>query len=293
MCVAIFATDYGTGSAFAQRNPGISTKPAGKTVGIRRAEEKMPLAQSAEGDNASFEAAMKGEAWAQTKLGKNYVAEEDPARIKQGAMLLEAAAKQNNAEALYALGVMSVSGRGVPRSDAAAFDYMWRAAEAGLPDAQYELALMYIDGKGTIKNPEAATSWARKAENQGCRKALPLLGRLMLESADYHAREDALAMMQHAAEEGRTEAVLFLARTYSRGEFGVPIDEGRAETLLKPVAENGDAECQFALASLYRFGSNYENQRDLATQWLQRAADQGHVKAVEILKGEQSKASRQ
>lgn len=293
LCLAISAVGFGTATAFAQRNPRVSTKPAGKSPGTTRAPEKTPLVQPAESDSGLFDAAMKGDAQAQTKLGKAYVGEDDPARVKQGSMLLEAAAKQNNADALYALGVMSVTGRGVPRSDAAAFDYMWRAAEAGLPDAQYDLALMYADGKGTVKNSEAATKWAQKAENQGCRKALPLLGRLMLESADYQAREDALAMMQRAADEGRTEAILFLARTYSRGEFGVPIDENRAEKLLKPVAETGDAECQFALASLYRFGSSYENQRDLATQWLQRAADLGLAKAVEILKGEQSKLPEQ
>ena len=63
-------------------------------------------------------------------------------------------------------------------------------------------------------------------------------------------------------------------------------DEKLAEELLKPQADKGDAESQFALASLYQFGETFAARRDEAQVWLQRAADQGHPKALEILRGE-------
>jgi TPR repeat protein len=62
--------------------------------------------------------------------------------------------------------------------------------------------------------------------------------------------------------------------------------------LLKPAAERGDADCQMTLASLYKFGDTFATRRDEAQVWLKRAADQGHPKALEILRSESEEIQR-
>ncbi len=89
--------------------------------------------------------------------------------------------------------------------------------------------------------------------------------------------------MGRAIASGHIEATLMLATAYGRGSIGMPKDEAQAEAILKPAAERGDADCQLALASLYKFGDSFAKRRALAYDWLQRAAEQGQPKALEIL----------
>jgi hypothetical protein len=93
--------------------------------------------------------------------------------------------------------------------------------------------------------------------------------------------------MNRAIENGHIQATLMLATAYGRGSLGMPKDETKAESLLKPAAERGDADCQMTLASLYKFGDTFAARRDEAQVWLQRAADQGQPKALEILSSEE------
>jgi len=94
--------------------------------------------------------------------------------------------------------------------------------------------------------------------------------------------------MNRAIESGHIRATLMLATAYGRGENGLPKDEAKAEALLKPAAERGDADCQVALASLYKFGESFADRQDEVQVWLQRAADQGHPNALEILQSEET-----
>ena len=293
------ATGVAAASASGQQNPGVTTKPYGATQPAlgKRPDATSPAASSAQSQIEAMieatseeeqyaEAVKQGHAWAMTRLGVLYAhAENDPGRWKTAVALLEKAGGKKDPEALFQLAMMARAGRGMPASDIAAFDYCWRAAELGMPLAQYELASMYAQGRGTVKNEDAAINWARKAADQGNLDALVLLARLLLESPDSANRSEAMKRLEQAADEGKTPAILFLAMMCARGEFRVPVDEACAEKLLKPAAERGDAECQFALASLYAFGGTFAGQRSSADEWLRRAAAQGHTKALEVLKG--------
>ena len=53
----------------------------------------------------------------------------------------------------------------------------------------------------------------------------------------------------------------------------------RAVALLKPLAQSGNAEAQYMLASFYRAGRGVQKDEQRAAHWLQKAADQGHDKA--------------
>lgn len=56
-------------------------------------------------------------------------------------------------------------------------------------------------------------------------------------------------------------------------------DYATALRLLKPLAEQGNADAQSALGFLYKQGWGVKQDYDEARRWLQKAADQGHSKA--------------
>jgi TPR repeat protein len=280
----------------AQQNPGLSAQPSGRTLSDPNAppvEQPVDLSRpepaavslelTAEEDDF-FAPAMRGEAWAQTKLGKHYItAGGDETRTQQGINLLRAAAEQNDAEAIYLLATMTAAGAGIEQSDVDAFVMMQRAADLGFADAQFALGTMYFEGRGTMKDEAAAVDAFRRAADGGHREAMFAGGRILLSKTEPKTRAEGLALMNRAIESGHAEATLMLATAYGRGSRGMPKDEARAEALLMPAAERGDPDCQFVLAALYKFGDTFAARRDEARVWLQRAADQGHPKALEIL----------
>ena len=291
---AFFLANVATGPA--QTDPGLSIKPAGVTLsGEKIGPEKAPVDWSrpepeatdffaTEEEKEFLRAAADGQVWAQARLGIIYVnTPDDNARMELGRGMLEHAASQDSPDALFELAKMALAGRGMARSPSTAFGHMKRAAELGLPEAEYEIASMYSEGRGTTKDQVAALEWARKAAANSLPKAAVAVGMIMLQSRDNATQSEGLEMIDRAAASGNKEAIIILATAYAQGHQGVAKDEKRAEGLLMPPAQEGDAECQFALASLYKFGDTFTARRDEAQMWLHRAADQGHAKALEIL----------
>ena len=299
MLPGIIAAALGA-SAWAQQNPGLTTQPSGRTLAepdAPPAEQPVDLSRPAPepvsldtgvDDEAIFTAAMAGEAWAQTKLGKIYVTtHDDELRRERGVELLQRAAEQDDAEAVYLLATLSAAGVGKEQSDTDAFEQMKRAADLGFADAQFALGTMYVAGNGRAQNEAAAIEAFRRAAKGGHREAMFSGGRILLSKTDTESRAEGLALMNRAIENGHMEARLMLATAYGRGSMGLPQDEAKAEALLKPAAERGDADCQMTLASLYKFGDSFAARRDEAQVWLQRAAQQGQPKALEILRSEE------
>ena len=66
--------------------------------------------------------------------------------------LLNAATKQGNVNAQFALGYLYFYGQSVNQSYSLAVKYLRMAADKGLPEAQCKLGLCYVDGLGVDKN---------------------------------------------------------------------------------------------------------------------------------------------
>lgn len=284
-----------------EKNPGLDPHPTGQTpegasgpklpeVSFRidpaRGTTDTAAAQPAtEEESLYLRAARSGQAWAQTKLGIRYVQEgDDIARLGEGLRWLNAAADQNDTEALRVLSALAAQGRGMDQSDKEAFVYMRRAADLGSPEAQYELANMLANGKGMPRDPEAAMIWGRKAAEQGYAPAQLTLGRALISSVERDRKNEAMELLTKAAQAGEVDAVLFLATAVGKGEYGLPKDETRAEELLLPWAEKGNADCQFVLAALYQHGETFADRRSEAQVWLKRAAESGSDEAKEIIR---------
>ena len=285
-----------------EKNPGLDPHPAGQTLqgpagpkasGVtfrldpaRGAKDGAGSAQPATEEDALYlRAARSGQAWAQTKIGIKYVMEsEDLARLGEGLRWLNTAADQNDTEALRALSALASQGRGMDQSDKESFKYMSRAAELGSPEAQYELANMLANGRGMPRDMEAAIVWGRKAAEQGHAPAQFAMAKVLIGSVEQTRKNEAIDFLTKAAQGGQVDAVLFLATALGRGQFGLPRDEARAEALLLPWAEKGNADCQFVLAALYQHGETFAERRDEARVWLERAAEGGNEKAREIIR---------
>jgi TPR repeat protein len=281
-----------------ERNPGLMPKPAGRILWEQETaapdEAVADSLTAAPGamltDPSALEAqysaaADEGQVWAQTRLGVLYArAENDPARWQKAVRLLQLAAGQGDAEAQYELAGMAAAGRGMPVSDVEAFGYMKEAAARGLADAQYQLAAMYSGGRGTAVDKAAAVEWGRRAAAQNHIPGQFSLGCLLIESDDTAMKTEGVDWLKRAAAAGSRQAALFLAAALARGEFKLAKNEGDAELLVKPLADNGDAEAQFLLAWLYMFGEKFAEQRSLARKYLEMAAKAGHENAAIALK---------
>lgn len=266
--VALLATATGCRRpepSLAGNHPGVDPKPSGRTlwenvatpdperpfIDLSRPESmERSIAPASENDTA-YMAAMRGEAWAQTKVGKDYVATmEDDLRVRQGVRLLQQAAEQNDAEALFVLGSLAMAGVGIPRSTTAAFDYCRRAAELDFPDAQYELAAMYALGRGTEVDEQAALRWARKAMDQGNTKAKYSVGRLLLLGEKEADLPEAIDLLNQAIDSGIDEAGIFLAEAYYSGKHGLPQDTPAAVEILGKLSARGNTKADEIIARM-------------------------------------------
>jgi TPR repeat protein len=85
-------------------------------------------------------------------------------------------ADQGNVDAQVYLGIMYMTGEGVPRDDAQALVWLRKAADQGNAIAQYDLGTMYDDGQGIPQDYFKAAAWYRKAADQGYASAQVSLG---------------------------------------------------------------------------------------------------------------------
>ena len=106
--------------------------------------------------------------WAEISyLAKDYVT---------ARMYYEQAAEGDNASALYRLGLLHESGKGVQRDYIKAMDYWKRAAAKGNADALFGLGFLYDLGRGIQQNYAKARDYYTQAAAKGHAKALYNLG---------------------------------------------------------------------------------------------------------------------
>lgn len=91
---------------------------------------------------------------------------------------LEIAAKSDIGDALHALGILAKQGRGLPKSDVAAANWMKRAAAAGHIAGEIEYAIMLFNGTGVARDEDAAARHFLRAAFKGNPIAQNRLARL-------------------------------------------------------------------------------------------------------------------
>lgn len=89
-------------------------------------------------------------------------------------------AKQGDPRAEFWVGCRYIDGRGVPRDNRMAVDWIRRAAQGGNAEAQFNLGVIYRDGmRGVSKDPAEARKWLELAAAQDYAPARSELSTLM------------------------------------------------------------------------------------------------------------------
>lgn len=92
--------------------------------------------------------------------------------------LREFKALEEDAKALYMIGVIYEKGQGVAIDNAEAAQWYRKAADKGNPAAQYRLGRLYERGLGVEQNREEAIKWYKKSAKQGYVDARQALKRM-------------------------------------------------------------------------------------------------------------------
>lgn len=116
-------------------------------------------------------------------------------------------ATDNDAVAMFNIGVLHAQGLGVKQDPAAAVDWYRKAADRGYAPAQFNLGASYHNGQGVERDDELAASWWQLAADQGEVQAQYHLAVLYLEGRGV-SRDDTTAryFLEQAARQGDSRA---------------------------------------------------------------------------------------
>ena len=126
----------------------------------------------------------------------------------------EKAAAEDNADAMFKLGLLYHNGQGVAQNNAKAIEWYEKAADKGNTDAMVDLGMHYANGLGVARNYAKAREWYEKAA----------------------AKDNAIAMVN-------------LAVLYHNGQ-GVARNYAKARELLNRAADKGNSNAKGLLKQL-------------------------------------------
>ena len=157
-----------------------------------------------------------------------------------------------------------------------------RAAEGGDPGAQSRLAFAFETGRGVPVDPAAAVEWHRRAAKQGEVASQAALGRALLNGVGTEKQQlRGLHWLRQAAWAGEpnAQAQLGAAFLHGIGRARVRVNRQKAEKWLHAASEQGIAQAQYDLATLY-----YDRDDDeLGLEWLREAVGQDLPQAHSLL----------
>lgn len=169
-------------------------------------------------------------------------------------------AEEDNAEALYYLGLCFDDALGVSEDNKLAVEYYLKAAERGLAKAQNTLGYCWNFGEGVDEvNYEKAVEWYRKAAEQGFPKAQINLGRCYIygEGVPIDHRK-AVEWYRKAAAQNHPTAFYSLALCYYNGE-GVSKDLNEAKRLCLIALEKKVDGAEELLEEINKKGETFED----------------------------------
>lgn len=190
------------------------------------------------------------------------------------------AADQGSSMAETQIGVYYDLGKG--HDQAEALKWYRKAADHGDAVAQNNVAIMYAEGFGVKADMAEATSWFRKAIENGANRDLSDLlllydsGKALPDKSLEENKKEGLRLVQSLADQGNAEAQYALAGVYKHGELGLPRDRGQMISWLRKSADK-NPEAELALAVAYLEGDGVHRDRSEAIKWYRRAAEHGNA----------------
>jgi TPR repeat protein len=131
-------------------------------------------------------------------------------------------------------------------NDEEAFRLNAIAAESGMHDAILAMGWFFRNGIGVSSDDEAAAAWWTKSARQGDARAMFSLGQLAEEQADY---AEAMTWFKRAAENGHSRSLYWIGKLYWRGR-GVSENRKLARQFFEQAAQKKQVDAQRALRFL-------------------------------------------
>ena len=194
--------------------------------------------------------------------------------------LLQEAARNGSAEAMWHLGNFYGYGLGVPRDQAEAVRWYLKGSEGGNASAMRDLGFMYQSGLGVTKDYAEALRWYRKGAAAGNNVAMNDLAVMYLNGWGVAKDEvEALGWLRKSAGAGNAIAMRNVALTFHNG-WGVAKDEAEAVRWFQKGADAGDSEAARNLGLQYQNGWGVAQDYAEAARWARKSADAGNVEAM-------------
>jgi len=236
------------------------------------------------------------DSYAQRQLGLFYLdGTITPSDPDKGLLLLEAAANQKNVYAQYDLGAILLSGNYTVTPDQErGIKWLIAAAEQSDPlagDAACTLGMLYEEGKYVEQDSATAVKWfSVAAEKESAWGALNLAECYLAgrgveknteKAADLFVYVTSIATAEQQSCAAR--AAFVLGGMYLHGN-GVAKDSEKTAQWFLFAAEKGNADAQYLLGEAYEQQAKTAEEHIIAQKWYERAAMQGHVRALQRLK---------
>ena len=242
-----------------------------------------------EGVSALKGSANNGYALAQLQLGLMYfngsssLSKNDAEAFK----LFQAAAEQNNTNAINNLGAMYMKGAGVTKNETEAMRLYTRAADMGNTQAMINMGEIYEIGRnGLAVDLPQALNYYQRAAALGSDTGLLYVGLFHARGLGGLEKDDVAAVrfLSEAAEKGNPRAQYSLALFHSSGKGGLQKNDVEAVRLLQLSARQAFAPAQNNLGLMFASGRGGLN-KDMgnAIRLYKLAADQGNVEAINNL----------
>lgn len=171
-----------------------------------------------------------------------------------------------------------------------ALSLLENSAKWGSAESQYKLGKIFYEGKQPYLNePDfvAAQKWLSKASVRGNVDAQLLLGKFYYSHKSIvlnkgHNYRMALRQFELAAEQGNTNALLYISEIYRSGK-GVDADLSKSFSYLETAAKQGSVIAQHGLYLKYVKGEGVNLDNKKGIYWLKRAANQNHLESSTTL----------
>ena len=156
-------------------------------------------------------------------------------------------------------------------------------AYAGNVAAQVQLGVIYLTGDGVPRDDSEAAKWLRKAADQDNPVAERYLAEMYFKGRGVTAdNEQAARLLQMAADQGDADSEYNLAVLYTQG-MGIPRNVKQAAIWMRKAADHNLPAAQHGMGTLYENGDGVPSDPAEAANWYRKAVNQNYVPAMNSL----------
>jgi len=176
------------------------------------------------------------------------------------------AAQKGNASAMFCIGKLYWSGKGVPMERKTAAKYFKTAADHGNVEAMVTTAWLYYKGDVVPKNLDQARVYYRMAAENGDNKSYYWLGSISYDEGDY---KEAMEAFKKAARVGDLASMVRVGCLYRDGK-GDGQSFAKALEWFKRAADKGDADAMNNISMMYAIGEGVAKDEKAAEEWFKK-----------------------